>query len=275
MKKLIALLLAAAMILSFAACGGTAGLPGGLGSVIPSSSPSSEPSVEPTEAPAEDTFEAPVDDPTETPVPTEDPTETPAPAEDPTETPTEEPSASASILGEYDTADFVYKNEYLGLQVKYDSAWEVDGMADLAANNGMTEEEFTEEYMSDLMKNRGSAMIFNMSEQGGLVSVNIVLEDIGDLYAATLSEKDYADISKDGAADSLTEIGYSDAVSTVETVNFAGGEHAAVVSTARTDDVDFYMTQVIWKVGRTIAVITLGSGYVDMSDEIIGMFSAL
>lgn len=123
MKKIIALLLAAMMVFSLAACGSdenTTTEPSTDPSIeTPSTEPSvettDEPSEEPTEEPSEDVTEEPTDEPTETP--TEEPTEEPSvetttePTEEPSEeTPTEEPAAPSTDVDVMAIMDKIFAN---------------------------------------------------------------------------------------------------------------------------------------------------------------------
>ena len=246
MKKLFALILALTMLLSLTACGSSS-------------------------APAATQEPAPSAAPEATPEPS------PEPAEEAAETPAEEPAQEEAdpIMGVYDAETYTYINEFLGLGFQMDESWDVFDEEGLAALNGMVSEVLTETEMADALENSGVVQVFYAQAEDGLVTANIVVENLGLLYGAVLDEQAYVELADGQIAPALEATGMTDVTIDVSTASFAGAEHPCIAIHGLYSGIDFYESIVCIKVNRYMAVITTGSFMADVTGDVLAAFYSL
>ncbi len=202
---------------------------------------------------------APVDDPAE-------PSEPSTPAE---ETVPEGEFAVGSIDGN------TYISEFLGIKCELDSNWIMDSSADLAAYNGLTSAEYTTEDALALFASGVAPYDMSAVTYDGYNVVEVIIEDLGILYGATLSAEDYVDMTISIAEESLIASGLENVVCRKDFVDFCGQKHVAIVAEASLDGISVYQTMICFKVGNYMACVTLLSIDGDYTDIIADYFSAL
>lgn len=240
MKKCFALILALAMLLSLAACGG-------------SSAPAA------TQAPAPS-------------VPA--PTEAPAPAEEPAQEPAAE-EEDAPTFGVYDPEACTYTNEFLGFVFRVGDTWTVLDREELAQFNDVLAEMVSDEKLSETLADSGSFHVFYATDDEIFASVDIVMENLGLLYGAVLSEEKYIELSKDDLAPALESIGIDDVTVETATFSFVGEEHPGLTVHGTMEGIDMYESIVLLKVGRYMAVIAVSSYIEDFTRDILAEFHSL
>lgn len=109
----------------------------------------------------------------------------------------------------------------------------------------------------------------------GLVTMNIVFENLGLLYGTVLSEENYASLSVGQLPDALESAGFADVTAETSTCTFAGAEHAAVTVHGTYSDIDCYEKLVCVKVGSYIAVITVASYYEDITGDLLALYAPI
>lgn len=251
MKKITALILLAAMLLSLAACGNQSA--GG---------------AEPTSAP--ETADVPASEPPEetAPQPDETGTETPDQAGEPEETP--EP-----ILGVYSADTNTYENELIGLGCQLDDDWRVYDADEIAALNGLMVDMMTDKAISEMLESSGYVQAFYAQLGDDPVTVNITVENLGLLYGALLDEREYVELTVDQLPDVLESIGMTDINTEITSTTFLGSEHTAVNVTGQLQGTDFYETLVCVKVDRYMACVTAASYLADVTGDVLSMFYSL
>ena len=256
MKKIAALILLTALLVSLTACGGK-----------PAAAENSEPTPPPaTETPA---LETPAP---ETPVPTED-LETPTAA--PVETPAEEPSSDL-ILGVYSEDSHTYENELIGIGCRLDADWYVYDEEEIAALNGMMIDMMTDEDIAGQLENGGYVQPFYAQKLGDdFATVNITIENLGLLYGALLDEQKYAELSVKQIPAALEGLGMTDINVEIGSAEFAGSEHTAIFVSAFFQDIEFYEVMVCVKADRYMASIAASSYFTNLTGEVLPMFYSL
>ena len=248
MKKIIALILMAAMLLSFAACGGNQSASNGTDS-----------------SPVAETSDTPEPEATEEP-----------PAETPDEPEEDEPEApSEPVLGVYNADTNTYENELLGLGCQLEEDWQVYDDDQMAQLNGMLAEMMTDEAIAEQLESSGYVQAFYAQLGDQPINVNITVENLGLLYGAVLGEKEYAELSIGQLPAVLESIGLEDITTEITTTTFLGGEHTAINVHGLLQGTDFYETLVCLKVDRYMACVTAASYLADVTGEILDMFYAL
>lgn len=240
MKKVFALILAALMLLSMSACG------------------------KKTTAVSNSTL----------PLVTETPTEAPAatPSETPAEAPADTGTASPS-LGTYD--NFIYTNEFLGIRCELNENWIVADSTQLAEIIGAASDMITDEELAQIIADSGSSMVFYASADEGLVSMNIVTENLGVLYGTVLDEESYLNLAMASVPQALESIGLTDVTMELVTLNYLGTENVAVQVHGLFQGMDFYETIVPRKVGNYMALLTIASYYENIGQDLLENFSLL
>lgn len=242
MKRIIALILAALMLLSLAACGG--------------------------DGAAQTTAENP-----STIIPTADPDDDIPTTASPAETTAPPAEEADPLMGYY--SGTTYNNAFLGIQCKLDENWTVATEEELAQLNGLTADIISDEALAEQLRNSGVVQAFYAMADDGLVVMNIVLENLGLLYGTVLDEERYVDLSLDQLVTALESAGLSDVTTEADTVTFAGSEHAAIRVHGTMSGVDFYELLVCVKVDSYMSVITLASYYEDITDSLAALYSPI
>ena len=252
MKRIAALILLAAMLLSLAACGNDPSAGG--------AEPTSTPEVSDTPA-----SEPPEENPAET-------DETDAQTSDQAG----EPEApSEPVLGVYYADTNTYENELIGLGCQLDDEWRVYSADEMAELNGMMVDMMTDEAIAEQLESSGYVQAFYAQLGEDPVTVNITVENLGLLYGALLDEQQYIELTIDQLPAVLESMGLTDITSEITTTTFLGSEHTAVNITGQVQGVAFYETLVCVKVNRYMACITAASYVADVTGDVLDMFYSL
>ena len=252
MKKITALILLAAMLLSLAACGGNPSV----GSAEPTPTPeiSDDPVSEPPEEPPAETDETDAETPDQT----------------------GEPEApSEPVLGVYHADSNTYENELLGLGCQLEEDWRVYSADEMAQLNGMMVDMMTDEAIAEQLESSGYVQAFYAQLGDQPVTVNITVENLGLLYGALLDEQQYAELSIGQLPAVLESIGLEDISTEITTATFLGSEHTAINVYGQVQGLDFYETLVCVKVNRYMACVTAASYLADVTGDVLDMFYAL
>ncbi len=226
MKKLIALLLAMAMLLSLAACGGEKKDDSEKDQSATEEKQEEKETEEDSEAESEEPSET--EEASETEEPSETETEEPTETEETSETETEEVSEDEEV-GMRGTVDgTVYENPYLGFGCALEDGWDVYNDQELGALMGMTASMITDDDLKNALENSGVAYLFYASNNGGLQTINILMENVG-ILGSNLTAETYIEASMPTLEQTLPAAGFSNVVLTSETVMFAGQEMPAIL----------------------------------------------
>ena len=246
MKKIFALLLAALMLFSLAACAGT------------------EPVT--TEAPstaAPETTKAPE---TEAPA-------TEAPTEAETEAPTEEAALTdeeqaiydllfGAVDGEY------YSNPMLGLRFRIPEGWTVFGQAENLENNGFV----ADGTLIDQIAAAPMVMLMLCSNESSGSSVNITVENIPE----GMTEEEYITTQLESTKTAMAQLGFENVETSAETVTLAGAEHFCMQVKGEVGGMPFYETLVAFAMpDNSMALLTASSFDAEEIDMLIESFETI
>lgn len=280
MKKIIALVLALVMVFALAACG-TKSQP--TGSVTPADGEKTDVSgtVENKDDAATTDDTAKTEEPaqtdtTETEPATQEPTapEESVTAPETVETSDDEEFAIGGIVGGK------YENAFFGIGVELDENWTFYTKEQLAELDGVTAAAMTDENVAKSLESGKTAFDMYAYAEDGLISINVVMENLGVLYGKILDESAYADAAMPQLAPALEEQGFSDVTCEKQAITFAGAEHQAVKihGLYKVDDstsFDFYKLLVCVKSGDYMAVVTFGSSFEDITTDLASAFYAV
>ena len=260
MKKIIALLLALTMLLSLAACGKKVEEePEKPEAEFEESSDEKSLLWEEEEEPAEEepaeeepAEEEPAEEEPAEEEPSEDEPAEEEPVEDePAEEPAEEETQFAG-LGEMEGG--TYWNDDLGFGCELDSEWVFFTEEQVAEMNQLAIDAYDDEAIREQLSKAN--MFYDMAAQrvDGMGMLQVVVENIGIVYGAILTEEQYLDISMPQLETQLPAAGYTNLSMEKVTVEFAGRECIAASVYGEVNGVAIYQLLVPIKVGTQIAL---------------------
>lgn len=195
--------------------------------------------------------------------------ETPAPAE---ETPAGDADEEFQIGT---TSGGEYENAFLGIGCALDENWVFASQEELAQMIGNTAEMFDNEEYAEQMKNANMFYDMFASADQGLVTINVVIQNMGVLYGAVLSEEKYLEIAMESLDEQLGSAGFADIQAETGTVSFAGQERTGLHISSTYQGIPYYCQQVYVKQGSYIAAISLISFSEDITASLLDYFYAV
>ena len=278
MKKILALILALAMVFALAACG-RSDVSGNVTPVEKSSDEAPKGTVSPAEAPAEtEAAEAPAE--TEAAEVTEEGSgdavgeigEEAQPAEAEEEgsgdavggIDDEETGEAVGEIAEEEqpsevteeAAGIRYENENIGVGVLLDEDWVIYNDEQLAQLSGLTAEMFSDEKYKEMMEKSNSFTDFFAQHSSG-ASMNVLFENLGLLYGSVLSEEQYRTAAMQNMAGAYESAGFENVQIEENTVDFAGAERVGIHTSCTVNGVNYYVQQVLIKAGSHMGIISL------------------
>ena len=145
-----------------------------------------------------------------------------------------------------------------------DETWTFYTEAQIAEINGFLTEGTSDEDMRQLMEENQSVYDMYASSTDGLMTMNVVFQNMGLLFGTTMSAQDYVELSAEQLPDAMGTYGFEDVTASVTTAEFAGAECPAIAITATVQDTPMYELLVCMKEGNYIYCVT-GCGRVDLS----------
>lgn len=169
---------------------------------------------------------------------------------------------------------YTYENAFLGIGCELDENWTYSSQEELAQMIGQTADMFDEEYAEKL---KDADMFYDMAAVAaeGLVSINIVIQNVGLIYGTALSEDKYLEVAEEQMTEQLGNAGMENVQTERITANFAGAERGGLHISCTIQGVPYYCTQMCIKQGKYIASISLCSFSEDIGSDMMGYFYAL
>ncbi len=244
MKRTICCLLAAIMLLALAAC-----------------TPKTDP-TEPSEAKPAATTAQPT-----TPQPTEAKPTTPPPSTAPAE------EEDAPQLGKYDGN--TYRNDFLKMQCNFPESWVLASKEELAQLSNLTASIMDDEKFAEAIKNSGTVFALYAVDSENGYTLNICLENLGLLYGSILSEQAYAEAAIKELPEGLESAGMTDVQTEIGKTTFLGEEHTCIRVSGNVQGIPFYELLVCQKVGRYVALTTIGTYLEDNTEDLLDIFKPI
>ena len=199
-----------------------------------------------------------------------------------TVTPQESQTGAASTVEEPEaefqlgvTTGGKYENKFLGIGCSLDDSWTFASQEELAQMVGTTADMFDDEKYAEQMKNIDMFYDMYAAADEGLVTINVVIQNLGVLYGAAISEEKFIELSLEGLDEQLGSAGFVLQGSEVGTMTFAGEERTALHISCTYQDVPYYCQQIIIKQGEYMSIITLASFYEDNTASMVDYFYAV
>lgn len=269
MKKILALILALAMVFALAACG-RSDVSGNVTPVEKSSDEAPKGTVSPAEAPAETEAVQAAEEGSGDAVGEIGEEAQPAEAE-------EEGSGDAiggiddegtgEAVGEIaeeeqpsevtqEAAGMRYENENIGVGVLLDEDWVIYNDEQLAQLSGLTADMFSDEKYKEMMEKSNSFTDFFAQHSSG-ASMNVMFENLGLLYGSVLSEEQYRTAAMQNLPGAYESAGFENVQIEENTVEFAGAERVGIHTSCTVNGVNYYVQQVLIKAGSHMGIISL------------------
>ena len=256
MKKLISILLLAAMLLALTACGaaGKAEDTAAADKLKEAAQKVEEATAAAEEAAhAEETAEEAVEA---------------APAEE-----AEETYEAEEMIGE--KSGNSYANETFGIRAEFPDNWTVLDDEQTAQMLGLVADNFSEVDLAEQLRESGSLYdLYAMTVDQSGDNVNVVIEDLGVVNGIIIDEKKYLEIAEDQLETTFAQMGMTDVTLDKGTYSFAGKDHVSVLISGNYNGVPVYERMVLLKTGNYMGVVTAFSLDTARLDGIMGLFSA-
>ena len=168
-----------------------------------------------------------------------------------------------------------YTNEFAGIGCTLDETWVFYTEEQIAEINGFLTDGTSDEDMKKLMEENQSVQDMYATSTDGLMTMNVVFQNMGLLFGTTMSAQEYAELSAQQLPDAMTTYGFEDVTAAVTTAEFAGAECPAVALTATVQDTPMYELVICLKQGNYIYCVTLCSYTEDVTAQMAELFYAL
>ena len=169
----------------------------------------------------------------------------------------------------------VYTNEFLGIGCTLDSNWTYLTDEEIAELNRSTTEQLSDEEMRAAMEDASLQDMFAQAD-GGLVNINITIENLGVLHGTAMDEARFLEILRPTVETAFTDIGMTGLVMEASTETFVGESHAVMnISGTLEADVPFYQKVVLIKRGTYMASVSIGSAMENITADIAALFYKL
>lgn len=238
-KRLLALVLALALVFALTACGSEP-----KGNVTPSES----------SAPAGDKTAA-------TPEPTAEPTPEP---EDDVE------------LGSMNGG--VYKNEFVGITCTMGDEWTYYSEDEILQLNGLVADSTDDEELAEQLRDSDSFYDMMAENQETAENVNVVLENLGLLYGHTMDASSYIDVALENLEASMKSMGMNVSSCEKVKFDFCGKETDGIYITSTMTvegmEIEVFQRMACVKAGTYMCDITACSYFEDTTMDVLNLFSA-
>lgn len=168
-----------------------------------------------------------------------------------------------------------YENSFFGIGCELDENWTYLTPDELAALIGKTSDIFDDE---ELAKNFESIdMFYDMAAQAddGLVSINVIVQNLGLLYGIALDEEQVIDLSFDQIDAQMESAGFTIVAKEKQNIEFAGEERVCLKLDCDVQGNAYYALQVYIKEGNYLAMITFSCFLEDITSELSNNFFAV
>ena len=180
------------------------------------------------------------------------------------------------------TSSGTYENRFLGIGCTLDENWTFASEDEIKSMNAELVDQSDSETLKEALSSAAELTDMYAIADDGLLTIGIMLENIGVLYGMTMDEDTFVDKQLSGLADAINQIDiFSDYSVEKSTVMLAGQERTAIrghglrMFEGMDEGFEFYQVQAVIKAGNYMAVITLTSFIEDVTDSLASYFYAL
>lgn len=169
------------------------------------------------------------------------------------------------------TESHTYTNKYLGLSCTLPADWTFLSEKELLEKNNLVGEVMTDDLAKQL---ENASIIYDLSAsyQDGMQSININLEKVNVLQAATLDVKKALEDQIEGIKETYKSIGYTNTKVEYKKVTVDGQEFDALVLSAEIQGYSFYTTIFSFLKGNYMANVAVASLLTDETATLLSYF---
>ena len=164
-----------------------------------------------------------------------------------------------------------YKNEYFGVSLTLPDPWDFYDEEQILEQNKLTDELFNGA-LSEAYEN-AKTFADMMAADGLGSSVNANVENLGLLYGAILSEKEYMNLSLKNLPEGLAAAGITLVDSELVTMTVGGVEKNVITISVNAQGVDVYEKIFCVKRGSYMLVLTVAALEMDTVDAVLENFT--
>lgn len=168
-----------------------------------------------------------------------------------------------------------YENAFLGIGCELDENWTFGSREELAELAGQTMDMFEDEDLSEQLKSLNLFYDMYAYADEGLVTMNIIIQNLGVLYGTVITEEQLLELSSKDLESQMASAGFSNVQWERRDVEFAGAERVGLYMISEVQGMTYYCQQIYMKQGSYMACVTLASFQEDITPNLTEYFFAL
>lgn len=166
-----------------------------------------------------------------------------------------------------------YESELLGVAVDFPDNWYLLSPEETAQVMGLVADGMDDEALAAQLRDAGTACdLYAVALDDSGDNVNIQLEDLGLLYGAVLTPKQYAEIALPQLKPALEQAGFQHVQIEMEDYEFAGRDRVSLLVTGDVNGVPVYERMILIKGGQYMGAITAFSLDLSRIDALFARF---
>lgn len=165
-----------------------------------------------------------------------------------------------------------YESSFLGIGCELDESWTYASRDEMIQLLGTTSDMFADTDYEEAIKSAEMFYDMYAAGAEGLNSINVLIQNLGLLYGTVLSVEQYVELSTQNLSQQLEAAGFTDVKWERTELNFAGETRPGLKISSQVQDVPYYCTQVYLKAGSHIAVISFASYFEDTTAQMLDYF---
>lgn len=165
-----------------------------------------------------------------------------------------------------------YSSKSLGAKMTIDEGWVFSTDEEIAELNNIVLDAAGDNYVESLKK---ADMFYDMMAANETTgdNISVVFQNMGLIYGKVITAETYLNLSKTSVEDMLTEMGAENIESSIEKVQFAGKEEAALIVKSEISDMPIYQICIAKSCGDYMANVTITTMLEDSTADILAKFT--
>lgn len=170
----------------------------------------------------------------------------------------------------------VYTSTFAGVGCALDDSWTFYTDEQIAALNGLLTSQSDSDDLRALLENSDAVYDMYASSTNGLMTMNVVFQNLGLLGTGLVTAQDYVELSVEQLPDALTAYGFTDVEAAVTAADFAGQTDCPAIDiSAKLGDTTMYEQLICLKTGSYIYCVTLCSFTENVTADMAALFYGL
>ena len=173
------------------------------------------------------------------------------------------------------TVDNCYENSFFGFRLELGEEFVFASPDELASMVGATAEMFTSETYRDQMMNLDMFYDMQASDELGLKTVVVLIQNIGKVYGMLITPETYVKGSMKEVALQLEDAGFTDVNVMEKKAIIDGTEIPGIYVTSKVQGFDYYSHVLVFKQGGYLSTVTFSTFLEDSTADLMESFSFL